>query len=49
MEQKPIIPPVDQRDVAFEALRTIISEAPLKPEYKIKIVNALIAYVQTLN
>jgi len=47
MEQP--IPPLDPRDVAFEALRTLISEAPLEPEYKIKIINALIAYVQTLN
>jgi hypothetical protein len=48
MEQ-PTTPPVDQRDEAFDNLRTIISEAPLESSYKIKILDALIAYVQTLN
>lgn len=42
-------PPVDERDEAFQHLRDAITEAPLESEYRIKILNALIAYIQTLN
>ena len=40
--------PVNKRDVAFEHLRTTILEAPLELEYKIKLLDALSAYKQTL-
>ncbi len=48
MEQ-PTTPPVDERDEAFENLRSIILEAPLKADYKIDLLNALSAYIKTLN
>jgi hypothetical protein len=48
MEQ-PTTPPVDERNKAFENLRTLIVEAPIRSEYRIKILDALIKYIQTLN
>jgi len=48
MEQ-PTTPPVDERDEAFQHLRTLIVEAPLKSDYKIDLLNALSAYIKALN
>lgn len=39
---------VDQRDEAFEALRRLIVEASLDTDYKIKILDALQIYIQTI-
>lgn len=40
--------PVDQRDEAFQNLSDIIKEAPLDTEYKIKMIDALQIYIQTI-
>jgi hypothetical protein len=48
MEIQTTTPPVDQRDEAFQHLRNMITEAPITEEYRIKIIDALIAYIQTL-
>jgi hypothetical protein len=42
-------PPVDERDEAFQHLRTLIVEAPLKSDYKIDLLNALSTYIKALN
>jgi len=47
MEQ-PTTPPVDERDEAFQHLRNLIVEAPLKADYKIDLLNALSAYIKAL-
>ena len=41
-------PPVDERDEAFQNLSDIIKEAPLDTEYKIKMIDALQIYIQTI-
>jgi hypothetical protein len=41
-------PPVDERDEAFQALREVIINAPLDVTYRIKLFDALSAYIQTL-
>jgi hypothetical protein len=41
-------PPVDERDEAFQALRELIVDAPVDREYKIKLLNALCNYIDTL-
>jgi hypothetical protein len=48
MEEKQITPPVDERDEAFQNLRDAITEGPIDPMYKIKLLDALVAYIQTL-
>lgn len=48
MEQNQTTPPVDQRDEAFQNLRDAITEGPIHSEYKIKLLDALVAYIQTL-
>lgn len=40
--------PVDERDEAFQNLRDAITEGPIHSEYKIKLLDALVAYIQTL-
>jgi hypothetical protein len=47
--KQPPTPPVDERNKAFEHLRTIILEAPMTHEYKIKLLDAFSAYIKTLN
>ena len=39
----------DKRDEAFQNLKVLIIEAPLKADYKIDLLNALSAYIKTLN
>jgi hypothetical protein len=41
-----IIP--DKRDEAFDNFKNVLLEAPLEASYKIKILDALSAYIQTL-
>ena len=48
MEIQTTTPPVDQRDEAFQNLKDILLEAPLNSDYKIRILDALSAYIQTL-
>ena len=48
MEQEQITSPVDERDEAFQALRELIVGARVNTEYKIELLNALSAYIQTL-
>lgn len=48
MEENKNTPPVDERDEAFQALRELIIDAPLDVAYKIKIFDALSAYIDTL-
>jgi hypothetical protein len=40
--------PIDERDEAFQALRELIINAPLDVTYRIKLFDALSAYIQTL-
>jgi len=47
MEQQ-TTPPVDQRNKAFEALRTLILECPMSHDYKIQLLDAFSAYIKTL-
>jgi len=48
MEQEQTTPPVDERDEAFLNLRDTITNAPLELQYKIKLLDALSAYIKTL-
>lgn len=48
MEQEQTTPPVDERDETFQTLKEVIVNAPIDIEYRIKLLNALSAYIQTL-
>lgn len=48
MEQEQTKFPVDERDEAFQTLKEVIVNAPVDREYRLKLLNALSAYIQTL-
>lgn len=48
MEQNQTTLQIDERDEAFQNLIDIIKEAPLETEHKIKMIDALQIYIQTI-